>query len=232
MSESRPPGRPLDARREAALLDAALELLSEVGYERLSLTEVCRRAGASTKTVYRRWTNKDELMTAALRRAVVRAVDEPFEVVATGSLRGDLLENLRASARTQRQFTPQYMAGLLVAASSGSDAGRMARELFRVHYARHRKALTCSRSLSRDLAHPSTTSRDRTPRPCRHIPVCLATPCTLPHSRLRSEREGPHRRTGHTPKYVQYEGVCPARREHAPTRTSAAAAAGAGQPSE
>ncbi|WP_189785692.1 TetR/AcrR family transcriptional regulator [Streptomyces capitiformicae] len=136
MSESRPPGRPLDARREAALLDAALELLSEVGYERLSLTEVCRRAGASTKTVYRRWTNKDELMTAALRRAVVRAVDEPFEVVATGSLRGDLLENLRASARTQRQFTPQYMAGLLVAASSGSDAGRMARELFRVHYAR------------------------------------------------------------------------------------------------
>ncbi|GHE41810.1 TetR family transcriptional regulator [Streptomyces capitiformicae] len=126
----------MDAHREAALLDAALELLSEVGYERLSLTEVCRRAGASTKTVYRRWTNKDELMTAALRRAVVRAVDEPFEVVATGSLRGDLLENLRASAELQLQFSPQYAAGLLVAASSGSDAGRMARELFRVHYAR------------------------------------------------------------------------------------------------
>ncbi|GAA2311471.1 TetR/AcrR family transcriptional regulator [Streptomyces violaceusniger] len=135
MSESRPPGRPLDARREAALLDAALELLSEVGYERLSLTEVCRRAGASTKTVYRRWASKDELMTAALRRAVVRSVDEPFEVVATGSLRGDLLENLRASAQTQRQFTPQYTAGLLVAASSGSEAGRMAKELFRMHHA-------------------------------------------------------------------------------------------------
>ncbi|GDY59700.1 hypothetical protein SVIO_103230 [Streptomyces violaceusniger] len=134
-SQGKSQGRPLDARREAALLDAALELLSEVGYERLSLTEVCRRAGASTKTVYRRWASKDELMTAALRRAVVRSVDEPFEVVATGSLRGDLLENLRASAQTQRQFTPQYTAGLLVAASSGSEAGRMAKELFRMHHA-------------------------------------------------------------------------------------------------
>jgi AcrR family transcriptional regulator len=134
-SQGKSPGRPLDARREAALLDAALELLSEVGYERLSLTEVCRRAGASTKTVYRRWASKDELMTAALRRAAVRAVDEPFEVVATGSLRGDLLENLRASAQRQRQFTPQYTAGLLVAAAGDSEAGRMAKDLFRVHYA-------------------------------------------------------------------------------------------------
>lgn len=135
-SQGKSPGRPLDAQRETALLDSALDLLSEVGYERLSLTEVCRRAKASTKTVYRRWANKDELMTAALRRAVLRSVDEPFEVTATGTLRGDLLENLRAFAERQRQFSPQYTAGLLVAASSGSDAGRMAKDLFRTHYTR------------------------------------------------------------------------------------------------
>ncbi|WP_150135424.1 FAD-dependent oxidoreductase [Streptomyces hyaluromycini] len=41
-------------------------------------------------------------------------------------------------------------------------------------------------------------------RACLTIPVCLATPCT--HSR----------RTGRRPKYVQYEGLRPARREHAP----------------
>lgn len=134
-SPGKSPGRPLDAQREAALLDAALELLSEVGYERLSLTEVCRRAKASTKTVYRRWANKDELMTAALRRAVLQSVDEPFELVATGTLRGDLLENLRAFAERQRQFSPQYAAGLLVAATSGSEAGQMAKDLFRTHYA-------------------------------------------------------------------------------------------------
>ncbi|WP_257003992.1 hypothetical protein [Streptomyces sp. SA15] len=46
--------------------------------------------------------------------------------------------------------------------------------------------------------------RDGRPRPCRQIPACLATPCT--HSR----------RTGRRPTYNQYEGLRPARREHAP----------------
>jgi hypothetical protein len=55
----------------------------------------------------------------------------------------------------------------------------------------------------------------RGPRPCRQIPVCPATPCTLPHC-LKGVGGAPTRRTGHRPEYVQYEGLCPARREHAP----------------
>lgn len=34
----------MDVHREIALLDAALDLLAEVGYERLTLTAVCERA--------------------------------------------------------------------------------------------------------------------------------------------------------------------------------------------
>ncbi|MBP5865526.1 hypothetical protein F3K20_03510 [Streptomyces scabiei] len=44
----------------------------------------------------------------------------------------------------------------------------------------------------------------------------VATPGTLPHSRLRSSGRGPHRRTGHKPEHIQHEGMRPARREHAP----------------
>ncbi|MEV6588717.1 TetR/AcrR family transcriptional regulator [Streptomyces acidicola] len=134
-TQAKSPGRPLDVHREAALLDAALELLSEVGYERLTMTAVCERAKASTKTMYRRWANKDELMTAALRRATDRAVDESVELTPTGSLRGDLLRNLTAPADVQ-QRSPRYLSGLLVAASDNGDVGRMAKELFRLHHAR------------------------------------------------------------------------------------------------
>ncbi|GGZ96243.1 hypothetical protein GCM10010344_75480 [Streptomyces bluensis] len=42
------------------------------------------------------------------------------------------------------------------------------------------------------------------PRACCESPACPATPGT------------PSRRTGHRPKYIQYEGLRPARREHAP----------------
>ncbi|MGW0705849.1 TetR/AcrR family transcriptional regulator [Streptomyces sp. NPDC002643] len=126
----------MDVQRDAALLDAALQLLSEVGYERLSLTEVCRRARASTKTVYRRWSNKDQLMAAALRRAVSRSVDEQVPLTSSGSLREDLVRNLLPSAVPEQQRTPQYFSGLLVAASGGDEVGRMAKELCRVHHAR------------------------------------------------------------------------------------------------
>jgi hypothetical protein len=43
----------------------------------------------------------------------------------------------------------------------------------------------------------------------------VARPGTLPHC-LKGVGGAPTRRTGHKPKYLQYEDVRPARREHAP----------------
>ncbi|MEE1761214.1 MULTISPECIES: TetR/AcrR family transcriptional regulator [unclassified Streptomyces] len=129
-------GRPMDVHREAALLDAALDLLAEVGYERMTLSAVCERARASTKTMYRRWANKDELMGAALRRAAFRVVDQSAEMTATGSLRGDLLHNLAPAGGAQAQHSPKYLSGLLVAASDDGSVGGMAKELVRLHHAR------------------------------------------------------------------------------------------------
>ena len=77
------PGRPPDPEREAASLDAALEVLAEVGYDRLTVSAVHRRARASAKTVYRRWSGKEELMTAALQRAISRSARDPADVTDT-----------------------------------------------------------------------------------------------------------------------------------------------------
>ena len=50
----------------AALRDAALELLAEIGYDRLTIDSVAARAHASKATIYRRWPGKAELVVDAL----------------------------------------------------------------------------------------------------------------------------------------------------------------------
>lgn len=63
---SRAPGRPRDARADAAILDAALEVLAEAGPTGLSVEEVAARAGVSKATIYRRFPTKDDLVVASL----------------------------------------------------------------------------------------------------------------------------------------------------------------------
>src|SRR5688500_9691113 len=75
------------AAREAELLGAALEVLAESGYERLSADAVAARARAGRQTVHRRWPTKAELAAAAFAAAAC-AVPEPPD---TGGLRADLL---------------------------------------------------------------------------------------------------------------------------------------------
>ena len=75
----------MEGDREQEILDAALEVLGEVGYDRLTMDAVASRAKASKATLYRRWTNKLTLVIDAL--VAQKAAPEPAD---TGSLRGDL----------------------------------------------------------------------------------------------------------------------------------------------
>ncbi|NUT43646.1 MAG: TetR/AcrR family transcriptional regulator [Thermoactinospora sp.] len=83
---------PLDPDRERAILDATMELLSEVGYDRMSVDQIAKRARASKATIYRRWAGKPEL--------VVDVICRRFDMDAprgedTGSLRDDLASVFR-----------------------------------------------------------------------------------------------------------------------------------------
>jgi AcrR family transcriptional regulator len=73
--------------REQAILDAAMELVVEVGYDRITMDAVATRAQASKATMYRRWPGKAELIAEGLRR---RCEGEAQCLPDTGSLRGDL----------------------------------------------------------------------------------------------------------------------------------------------
>ena len=68
-SAGRRGGRPRDPAIDAAVLDATLAVLDEVGYGRLTLEEVARRAGTTKPAIYRRWPTRQRLVLAALESA-------------------------------------------------------------------------------------------------------------------------------------------------------------------
>jgi AcrR family transcriptional regulator len=76
----------IEGDREQEILAATLEVLAEVGYDRLTMDAVAAKAKASKATLYRRWSNKVSLVIEALQHA-----KSPEDVPDTGSLREDLL---------------------------------------------------------------------------------------------------------------------------------------------
>jgi AcrR family transcriptional regulator len=80
-----PLGRPRDPAVDAAVLAAAHDLLGHVGYRRLSMDAVARRAGVSRTTVRLRWRTKAELVFDAIFPDADR-----LEVPDTGDLERDL----------------------------------------------------------------------------------------------------------------------------------------------
>ena len=74
--------------REKELLTVTLQVLSETGYDKLTVDQVVARAHASKTTVYRRWPSKAELVRAAFAHRTRGAFAIPPD---TGTLRGDLL---------------------------------------------------------------------------------------------------------------------------------------------
>ncbi|MGB6303024.1 MAG: TetR/AcrR family transcriptional regulator [Acidobacteriaceae bacterium] len=74
---------PVQARSVAsvdAILEATLQVLLQVGKERLTTTRVASRAGVSVGTLYQYFPNKSALLQAALRRHMVE-VAEAVELV-------------------------------------------------------------------------------------------------------------------------------------------------------
>ena len=80
-------GRPLDPERDTALRRAALELVGEIGYDRMTIDAIASRAKAGKATVYRRWASKADLVIDAFVNEALGADELPD----TGSLRGDAL---------------------------------------------------------------------------------------------------------------------------------------------
>lgn len=88
-------GRPRDPAVDAAILTAAVDLLAEIGYARLTMEQVAARAGVGKASLYLRWPNKVALVAEAIQHRSAVVPDVPD----TGSLRADMRAFLRALLR-------------------------------------------------------------------------------------------------------------------------------------
>jgi AcrR family transcriptional regulator len=79
-------GRPRDPAVDLAILEAAADALVETGYAGVSIEGVAARAGVGKATIYRRYSDKAELVVDAVRSG--GRIDD--QLVDTGNLRDDL----------------------------------------------------------------------------------------------------------------------------------------------
>jgi AcrR family transcriptional regulator len=95
--------------REQEILGVCAELLTEIGYERLTIDAVAARARASKATIYRRWPGKPALVGAA-----VRYITDSDNIAPeyTGDLRADLL-TLLTNARDRFADKAALLAGMV-----------------------------------------------------------------------------------------------------------------------
>ena len=105
----RKPGRPRSAQAHKAILQAALELLSEEGYNGMSLEGVAERAGVGKTTIYRRWDSKEKMVIDAIRSLHAQA-----PIIDTGNLRNDLITILQSAS----VLSSSMVTGLLFKALS------------------------------------------------------------------------------------------------------------------
>jgi AcrR family transcriptional regulator len=97
----------------AALRQALLEELAAVGYGRLSIEAVARRAGVAKTAVYRRWNSK----LGMVLEVVAEVAGQKLSLPDTGSLRGDVELALRIMAHAlQHPLASQIVPDLLVEA--------------------------------------------------------------------------------------------------------------------
>src|SRR6516164_6619442 len=114
---ARRPPRRLDASRDTAIFRAALDGLTDVGYDRLTMDEIASRARASKATLYRRWPSKAALIIDAV--VAQREADGPIHLPDTGSLKGDIDAIIAAFPERGAHAGDRYavLLGLVNAAS-------------------------------------------------------------------------------------------------------------------
>lgn len=105
-------GRKRDHTRDPEILDAALDVLAETGYDGMTIEMVAARAKAGKATLYRRWASKPDLVLDAV--ACMKSKDADLASPPdTGTLRGDLLAMVKSPTLEQSERKLKVMAGIV-----------------------------------------------------------------------------------------------------------------------
>ena len=106
----------VEGDREQQILDATLDVLADVGYDRLTMDAVATRAKASKATLYRRWNGKVSLVIDALL-----SVKSTPALPDTGTLRGDLIASFCGMGGLTDEKSVATFASVITAISRDQD---------------------------------------------------------------------------------------------------------------
>ena len=115
----------VEGDREQEILEATLDVLLEVGYDRLTLDAVATAAKASKATLYRRWNGKASLVVEALAHDKGPAPEPPD----TGSLREDLREAYCGLGGLATPRQPALFGSIITAITTDAEFAEAFREV-------------------------------------------------------------------------------------------------------
>jgi AcrR family transcriptional regulator len=126
-------GRPRHPATQDAILQATIELLTEVGVDGTTTNAIVARSGSSKATIYRRWASRDALILDALRTVFGGRTDDIQYVV---DLEQELGVTRAAARRGARVFDSRiFREGFPTAArellSGGAIGQRFRADVFR-----------------------------------------------------------------------------------------------------
>jgi AcrR family transcriptional regulator len=131
--ERTPPRSPRSERAREAIMSAAVDLLTEVGFRAMTMEAIATRAKASKATVYRHWPTKAALVMDTFMACVDPAAPFPD----TGSALEDFVRQLRSTAALFEKGPVHTMLTGLIAALPGDPE---LQEAFRTYYLEPRRA--------------------------------------------------------------------------------------------
>jgi len=119
-------GRPRSVESHRAILKATLELLAEVGYERMSIEGIASHAKVGKSTIYRRYKGKEELVADA-----IESIREEVVIPDTGNIWTDIDALIENAARiTFNPLGKQAVATIISSASSNPEFARIYSEKY------------------------------------------------------------------------------------------------------
>jgi AcrR family transcriptional regulator len=122
-------GRKRDESRTESILQAAIGLLLEVGFDKFKVQDVAIRAGAGTGAIYRRWPKKETLIAEAIKvmpKTEVELTDDP-------------IADLRVLVKSKCSSTfekPDLVPGLIAAMRADKGIEEAVKEGFSVKHFR------------------------------------------------------------------------------------------------
>jgi AcrR family transcriptional regulator len=123
-SQSR--GRPRSEQSEEAILAATIQLLSEKPLRDISMEEIARKAGVGKATIYKWWPSK----ACVALDAFLKKTNQMIPTSDTGSVRRDILEQLRSLIIFYKSPTGRILGQFVAESQMDKEFASLFRERF------------------------------------------------------------------------------------------------------